>query len=332
MNPYIRKQIIRNALLTAPLIALLVVTPVYVIRERNQFNFFILWLLVTIVTLVCWLLNTRIWEICRKFQFQPWLSILISPLIIISIGTGIIYIFHGIPVSFQISIYQVTEIRTALIILINFFIYIQLDLIFTKETALKLNTENAALKFANLEAEYKLLKDQINPHFLFNALSISKSLIKSQPEEAEHYIMELSSFLRSSFQHNQKSATLEEELKLCLRYINLQQARFGDALIFQTTIDNASASLRLPFFTLVSLAENVLKHNTFTSRNPIIIEVSSDKDFLLFSNNLQPKPAEQTSGTGLINLNQRCLLLSGHPLEIITTESRFIVSIKLIHP
>jgi len=113
-------------------------------------------------------------------------------------------------------------LRFSLLSAISLIIYLIIDLVYTQEKRVQLIEENATLQFSNLESEYKLLKAQINPHFLFNALNISKSLIKTQPKNAEKYIVELSEFLRRSVNNQQKSITLQKELEHCQQYINLQ--------------------------------------------------------------------------------------------------------------
>ena len=225
---------------------------------------------------------------------------------------------------------QLTIVRAASTSSINLIIFILLDLIFTRETTLQLNREIAELKFLNLEAEYKLLKEQVNPHFLFNALNVSKSLIKKQPDEAEKYIMQLSDFLRATVNNHQKSASLKDEMELAGNYIALQKVRFGNALHFSMNINEEKAGYHLPFFTLVSLIENAIKHNSFTDKNPLEISIYTEDDFVFVKNNLQPKFVLASSKTGLININQRSRLLSGNEIEIINNETDFLVKIKLI--
>ena len=186
------------------------------------------------------------------------------------------------------------------------------------------------LKFVNLEAQYQLLKDQINPHFLFNALNISKSLIKNQPDKAEEYLLLLADFLRSSIHFDVKFTTLLEEISLCENFIKLQNLRFGDAVQYTISYSDALSNKVLPFFTLVTLLENTTKHNAFSLENPLCIYIYSENDAIVISNNKQSKLVFNSEKTGLRNINERCKILSGNEIEIIDTDILFTVKIKLI--
>jgi LytS/YehU family sensor histidine kinase len=213
---------------------------------------------------------------------------------------------------------------------INLIITVLIDLITSKEKQLSLNKEIADLKFANLEAQYKLLKDQINPHFLFNALNILKSLIKKHPEKAEQYLLQLAGFLRSSINYNQKSATLLEEIKLCENFIVLQKVRFGDSLQYATNILEENYNRQLPFFALVTLLENAIKHNSFTIENPLKINIYLEDDYILVQNNKQLKIVLNSEKSGLKNINERSKILNGNKIHILDEETSFTVKIKLL--
>ena len=329
MQRHIRKQIIKIAAVTSPVIATLVVTPLYAIRGEKDFNFFLLWVIIFIVTIVLWYLNILIINLVKSSWTKTWIRIIVSSAIMICIGTILIKISPVNPYS-RFNQLRILIIRCTYILSINSIIFILLDLIFTKETSLQLNKEIAELKFSNLEAEYKLLKEQVNPHFLFNALNISKSLIKKQPDEAENYIVQLSDFLRATVNNHQKSASLKDELELSGNYAALQKARFGNAFNYLVNINEAKERFHLPFFTLVSLIENAIKHNSFTDKKPLEISIYTEDDFVFVKNNFQPKFVLATSKTGLTNINQRSKLLSGNEIEIINNETDFLVKIKLI--
>lgn len=198
---------------------------------------------------------------------------------------------------------------------------------------LKTVTENemSVLRSANAEASNQLLRQQIRPHFLFNALSVLKSLIRTDPKVAETYLLRLSDFLRISFSPKKKDlASIKEEIKLCLDYLEMQKIRFGEALEFTIHIPESYLNYDLPFFSLQILAENAIKHNILTEENPLHIHIYTDDQMLVIANNLQPKPSvEDSNGHGLHNLSERYYLLSGHKLKIHQDERTFSVSFKL---
>ena len=189
--------------------------------------------------------------------------------------------------------------------------------------------ENLLLQKNNTDARFDLLKQQISPHFLFNALSISTSLIKNQPEEARHYLLRLADFLRTTLTSAKKSNSLRDELVISTNYVALQQMRYGTALHYAQTIPDTSQQKHLPFFTLVTLVENAIKHNILTSELPLRIKVLVEGEYLVVKNNYQPKPTLPSTGIGLPNLSQRSQLLAGEPISIRQASDAFEVRVKL---
>ncbi len=261
---------------------------------------------------------------------KVWLRFLISYSSFLLVGTTLTYFFNIIPSQTTLSQLQILLYRSLSLLSINLIITVLIDLIASKEKQLSLNKNIADLKFANLEAQYKLLKDQINPHFIFNALNISKSLIKKQPEKAEQYLLQLASFLRSSIDYNHKSSTLSEEINLCNNYIELQMVRFGDALQYATKNLEGNNNKQLPFFALVTLLENAIKHNSFTTENPLKINIYLEDDCILVQNNKQPKIILNSEKSGLKNINERSKFLNGNEIQILDEETSFTVKIKLL--
>jgi two-component system LytT family sensor kinase len=189
------------------------------------------------------------------------------------------------------------------------------------------------LKSVNAESANQLLRQQIQPHFLFNALNVLKSLIKKYPQTAEAYLIRLSDFLRASLaQHASDLATVKEELKLCSDYIEMQRIRFREALDYGCEIpqDDPYLNHKLPFFALQSLLENAIKHNDFTLERPLKIRVFRNGDYITVENNLQRKTVVDSTGSGLANLRERYQILSGHDIEIHEDETKFSVSIRIL--
>ncbi len=195
--------------------------------------------------------------------------------------------------------------------------------------------EISKLKMANFESANQLLRQQIQPHFLFNALNILKSLIRKYPEVAEAYLIRLSDFLRASLNVSKvDTATVREELKLCEDYMEMQKIRFGDSLQYCVTLEETDRNLDhyLPFFSLQSLLENAIKHNQLTQAAPLRIEVSRTGDWIEVKNNLQPKSfVEGSTGNGLFNLKERYRILSGDEVGIRMTDDEFSVRIKILN-
>jgi two-component system, LytTR family, sensor kinase len=226
---------------------------------------------------------------------------------------------------------KIDLLRFVNIIAVNAIIFILVDLIFEKESKARLDKENNDLKVANIEAKYKLLKDQINPHFLFNALGTAKSLVKREPDLAQSFLVKLSEFLRASISNDKKTTILKDEVKLCEDYIALQKMRLGNSLNFNCAVDTFSEKRVLPYFSLLTLVENAIKHNALTQDAPLNIKIVTENDFISVINNSQKKfVLEDSTKTGLKNLNERYNLLTGNELIIESNEKEFCVKFKMM--
>lgn len=167
-------------------------------------------------------------------------------------------------------------------------IFINSELI--RERKDKAEAEIQALKLKNMEAQHHLLMRQFQPHFLFNALSTLKSLIKIDQKEADNYLLKLSEFLRFSVvAKDQPLVALEKELKFTEEYLDMQSIRFEDAIFYEVDISKDVMRLSIPVFALQSLVENAIKHNGFSEENPMTIHIENEADKLSISNNKIPK-------------------------------------------
>jgi sensor histidine kinase YesM len=218
--------------------------------------------------------------------------------------------------------------------ILNTIVLIMQDLILLREKKARIEIENAELKLKNVEASNQQLKQQIHPHFLFNSLNTLKALIKKDPEKAEDYLLKLSDFLRASFLSElPNTQTLKKELKLCLDYLEMQKMRFGDSLQYSVNIDEEiQSSTSVPVFSLLTLLENTVKHNTLTEEFPLKIEMNYEEGKIVSSNNLQPKQTfEASTGLGLENLVERYRILVGKEINIQNDGKTFSVGIYLIY-
>jgi two-component system, LytTR family, sensor kinase len=323
------RQLLKTAFITAPLMALMLVTPAYLLIGIEDISFIFAWGMVTLAISLTWILNIVIINKVKKRWALSWVRILLCASIMIGIsfiGTTIIG-----KERIKVSMNKVNVIRVINILAVNGIIFILIDLTMTKENKNKMALENANLKLVNLEAEFKLLKDQINPHFLFNALSTAKALIKQKPELAEDYIVRLSDFLRASINNDKKTVSLKDELALCRDFISLNRIRFGEALQFECDIKTDADSHFVPYFSLLSLLENAVKHNQFTLESPMKIKIAADDKKVIVNNNRQSKfRIDDSPKTGLKNLNERYKFLTGNNIAIDEAEDHFTITMSLI--
>jgi sensor histidine kinase YesM len=329
MTNQINKQVLKIAAITSPIIAVFLATPIYILRDNKDTKFLQLWFLILVAILISWYFNSLIFKIDRPKRNNSWFRLALSLVFVLFFTFSPINLKEFLGIHYAIDEENTLILKLSTLSSINLIVFIIFDLVVSNETALALNRENAELKFSNLEAEYKLLKDQINPHFLFNALNTSKSLIKSKPLAAEQYIVKLSDFIRMMVNNQQKSASLQEEILMLENYIILQKIRFEDAIKVSININEVCNNYQLPFFTLVSLFENAIKHNTFTNEMPLIIHLYDENEWIVVANNIQPKFVMATSRTGLININKRSKILTGKDIQVENDDKNFTIKVKL---
>ncbi|CAL2060189.1 sensor histidine kinase [Tenacibaculum sp. 190524A05c] len=182
------------------------------------------------------------------------------------------------------------------------------------------------------ENELKLLRSQIDPHFLFNNLNTLDSLIDSDTEKAKEYINRLSLIYRYLIKTKDSEVMeLVEELQLAENYIFLIQTRFGNDYVFEIEKNESIDDKYIPTGALQTLLENVVKHNkpdTSSIKTKIVIEKNRLK---IINSKSTLKSKKESFGTGLQNLKTRYQLLSDQEISIINTEDEFKVSIPIIN-
>lgn len=315
-------------LITSPVIGLMIATLIFLSTGTPITNLPFVALIITSFSLVSWLLNilfTKYFPVNLNHIFWRWLA---STVLLVLLVSAVQSFIKNL-VTFRTE--YIWLIRSVNITAVNTIIFIINMLIDTRETKLQLENENNQLKISQLEAQLAQLKNQINPHFLFNALSSLKSLMKRNPEIAEGYLMKLSNFLRISINQNKDLVLLEEELQLCNDYIDLQKMRFQEGIKYSVDIDKNALRYRIPFFALQSLLENAIKHNAISAVSPLHIQVKVKDNWVEVSNNSLPQFSLQISSqTGLRNLNERFKIHTGVPIVITEDKHHFQVQIKLI--
>ena len=195
--------------------------------------------------------------------------------------------------------------------------------------------ENEHLKNENLTSRYNMLVSQVNPHFFFNSLNSLAMLVREgRTEDSLTYIDRLSYAFRYILQNGQTPLVrLEDELNFAEAYSYLFKTRYADKLFFDISVDESMRDYLLPALTLQPLMGNAVKHNTITTRQPLHVVIRTEEEALVIENPLRPKlDPEPGVGIGLENLKNRWELITGHPIEILKTEERFMVRLPLQKP
>ncbi len=192
--------------------------------------------------------------------------------------------------------------------------------------------ENEHLKLETSVAHFEALKQQVNPHFLFNSLNILKTMVKINDPKSEEYIVRLSDLYRNLLLSNQKGkASLEEELIVLNNYFFMLKARFEDKIQLIQRILPSENQVFIPPLTLQMLVENCVKHNIVSAEKPLQIELFQEGAYLVVRNNLQPKRSvEESSHIGLDNIRKRYRALTGKEIEVEKTDNYFTVRLPLI--
>lgn len=181
-------------------------------------------------------------------------------------------------------------------------------------------------------AKFDALKNQLDPHFLFNSLNVLTSLIDENPENAQKFTTSLSKVYRYVLeQKNKELVTVDEELKFAKTYMSLLKMRFEDSIIFSMPELASNPESKVVPLSLQLLLENAVKHNSVTSNKPLKIRIFEDGNYLVVENNLQPKQiVKKSSGVGLSNINQRYDLLTNKKVNISKEANRFAVAIPML--
>lgn len=191
---------------------------------------------------------------------------------------------------------------------------------------------NEELKRENLLAKYEALKKQVNPHFLFNSLNTLSGVVEQKPELGTSFIKKLSDIYRYVLEQSDKElVAINDELKFVDDYIFLSKMRFGDALVFTSALPS-NADLQMVPLGLQMLVENAIKHNIISDDKPLSIEIELEENFIVVSNNIQKKKTivADKKPQGLENLKKRFAYLTEKSIQIIESESEFIVKLPLI--
>jgi len=186
------------------------------------------------------------------------------------------------------------------------------------------------LKTQNERAKFESLKNQLDPHFLFNNLNVLTALIGENPNKAEEFSMALSDIYKYVLEQKDKELVpLQEELAFAEKYLSLLKMRYEDDLIY-TLPDNIPENAKIPPLSLQMLLENTVKHNSITANNPLKINLEINNDYLIISNNKNPKPHNIQQGIGLQNIIKRYKLLTQKPVNIKDDQEKFEVQIPIL--
>jgi hypothetical protein len=225
----------------------------------------------------------------------------------------------------KFSNYLVTIIMTFVVTLVfhTFYFYKAYQESRLKEQKIIAGTANA---------KFESLKNQIDPHFLFNSLNVLSSLIEENPENAQQFTTSLSKIYRYVLEQKDKElVTVSEELTFAKTYMKLLKMRFENSITFELPTDFENPDAKVVPLSLQLLLENTIKHNVVSENKPLHIKIYIKDNFLVVENNLQKKEVLQDrKGVGLQNIVSRYAILSERKVLIDETKETFAVYLPIL--
>ncbi len=233
--------------------------------------------------------------------------------------------FQEFIVSENLQMYFVSLLLTLVIALFfqTFYFYKQLQEKKVKEQKVIAGTASA---------KFESLKNQIDPHFLFNSLNVLTSLIEENPENAQKFTTSLSKIYRYVLEQKDKElVSVEEELSFAKTYMNLLQMRFENSLFYEVPENISNPDAKVVPLSLQLLLENVIKHNKVSEAKPLRIRIYEEGNCLVIENNYQKKEVLQhRQGVGLQNIISRYNIVTNRQVVIDQNEKIFRVKLPLL--
>ncbi len=267
----------------------------------------------------------------RRFMLR------MASLCLIAISTGIVvtllmlwvwdtYFAGGLETGLVLNACVLAGFEALFIITLYEALYLREDRELEKRLVNQLDHERMA-------AEMRLLGNELNPHFVFNSLTILSQLVSEKSDKAGVYLQRLSRIYKYLLVNRDKDLVpLQQELGFARNYYELLQVSHGQTLRLEERVQEAGRGCMVVPLAMQLLVENAIKHNQFTEADPLVITITVDEDFLQISNNKSPRPyALESTQIGLRNLDARYRLLTGRPIEIVDApENVFTVKLPLI--
>jgi two-component system, LytTR family, sensor kinase len=218
------------------------------------------------------------------------------------------------------------------LIILTYYLFVSLSNLSDK------SAREAKLESLVRETELKMLRSQINPHFLFNSLNSISSLTITDPEKARDMVVKLSEFMRYALSRkDEQPVSLQNELENLRLYLDIEKVRFGDKLITEETIDEACLNFKIPVMLLQPLYENAVKHGVYESTECVRITTSAKiidgYIEIIISNNYDTNPSlRRGTGTGLLNVTRRLELFYGKKASIKSVKENGVYTVSIYIP
>jgi hypothetical protein len=196
-----------------------------------------------------------------------------------------------------------------------------------------LAVQHEKLKTEAIASRFSALKNQVNPHFLFNSLNVLTNLVYKDPDQSAEFIQKLADVYRYVLESQDKETVpLADEIAFVESFTYLQKMRFGAYLSVDIDLPN-DLHIAVPPLAIQMLVENAIKHNTISKEHPLLIHIKSEEDYLIVKNDLHSKEivVEKKNGIGLENIRARYQFLTDREVKIKRGASSFKVYLPILH-
>jgi len=276
--------------------------------------------------------KTRKWSEILRLIINLTLGFLAGLITNISYKYSDIYIYHMYDTWKDISNFNPElTISLTLIYIIGYGIY---EYLYVKLQKKDEQIKSEKLLKENILAQYQSLKNQVEPHFLFNSLSVLSSIIYTNTDLASEFVVKLSKTLRFILDKNQFDLVpLNEELKMVNDYFFLLKTRFDEAITLDLSIEKEEIKgIFIPPTSIQLLIENAIKHNKLSLTEPIQITIGIQDDYICISNNINKKNEQiESTRLGLKNVSKRYELIAEKQIIIENTGSQFVVKLPFLN-
>ncbi len=272
-------------------------------------------------------------------KYYPWTSFLKKRVVALFVfGIVLFFVFNYIlPLLQPIFVENIIEDEavyrlTFIISILYMLIYVMVIIAYNFHETLKYFVyENEKLKQDKLISDYRVLQDQLNPHFLFNNLSTLIAIIKSDKDKAVTFAENFTDVYRYVLsKEGQVAVTVKEELEFLKSYVQLHKERVGEGLQIKVDVNEEIVNKKIPHLSLQVLIENAVKHNITSRSKPLTISIGVINGWLYVQNNKQLKESTYSTNTGLANLGKRLKILTDEEIVVESTDSIYRVEVPLI--
>lgn len=226
----------------------------------------------------------------------------------------------------------VTESTLIIMVCVVFIVHVYETFFLVKESENEM-LKNAQLARSKVEAELEALKNQIDPHFIFNSLNTLSHLIEEKPQKARQFNDNLADVYRYILQNKRRELVLlREEMQFLTDYFSLLVIRFEQAVQLNTSIpDHQLDQFLIPSISLQVLVENAIKHNEFSDVSPLVVNIALQDEVLVIHNRVHKKILRKPSSRiGLNNLDERYKLTTGKEIVVNATDNDFTVYLPVL--